>query len=255
MLIDTHCHLDFKDFDEDRNEVLERSRRAGVKAIINVGSSMEGSRRSMELARANDLIFASIGIHPHEADKICPGDLEIFEGFFSAPKVLAVGEIGLDYYRDMSSRANQKKLFAALLEKARRKDLPVIVHDREAHEDTLSILKDVMGDKIRGVMHCFSGDEAFLSRCLDAGLHVSFTCNITFKNAQGLRDMVRLAPMDRIFVETDAPFLAPQDHRGRRNEPGFVRYAAEEIARIKGLSFEETARITTENAERLFRPG
>lgn len=253
MLIDTHCHLDFKDFNSDRNDVLKRARDMGVASIINVGSSMEGTARSIQLAKDNDFIYTAVGIHPHEADAVSENDIRLFAGFLNNPKVVALGEIGLDYYRDVSSKENQKKLFIRLLETAKDADLPLIIHNREAHKDMIDILKNIAGGSVNGVMHCFSGDEAFLKTCLDMGFFISFTCNITYKNAGRLREIVKLVPMDRLLVETDAPFLAPQDFRGKRNEPMHVRYVAEEVARIKGLNFDEAAKITTCNAQRLFK--
>jgi len=253
MLIDTHCHLDFKDFNDDRSDVLKRARDSGVMSIINVGSSMEGTARSIQIARDNGFIYAAIGIHPHEADSVSENDIRLFAGFLDKPKVVAIGEIGLDYYKDISSRENQKKLFISLLKTAKEAGLPLIIHNREAHADMIDILKNIAGDSVKGVMHCFSGDRAFLKTCLDMGFFISFACNITYKNAGRLREIVKLAPMDRLLLETDAPFLAPQDFRGKRNEPMHVRYVAEEISKIKDLSFEEVAKITTENAQKLFR--
>ncbi|MDP2911046.1 MAG: TatD family hydrolase [Candidatus Omnitrophota bacterium] len=253
MLIDTHCHLDFKDFKDDRDAVLKRSIDSGVGVIINVGSSMEGTARSIELAAENDFIYAAAGIHPHEADKARETDMKLFAEFLDKPKVVAVGEIGLDYYRNISSKENQKKLFEELLQKAKEKTLPLIIHNRESHQDMLDILSNVIGSHVFGVMHCFSGDEMFLKKCLDRGFFISFTCNITYKNAGKLREIAKLVPMDRLLIETDAPFLAPQDFRGKRNEPAYVKYAAEEIAKIKGISFEEVSNITTLNAKKLFR--
>jgi len=252
MLIDTHCHLDFKDFDDDRDNVLKRARDTGVKAIINVGSSMEGTKRSIQIAQDNDFIYAAIGIHPHEADSVSENDIKLFAEFVNKPKVVAIGEIGLDYYRNISSKENQKKLFISLLKTAKDADLPLIIHNREAHKDMIDILKSVMGNSVRGVMHCFSGDEAFLKTCLDMGFFISFTCNITYKNAVSLREIVKLVPMDRLLVETDAPFLSPQNFRGKRNEPMYVRYALEEIVRIRELDFDKAAEITTNNAIKLF---
>jgi len=252
MLTDTHCHLDFKDFESDREDVINRSREQGLGFIINVGSSLEGTIKSVEIAERHDLIYAAIGIHPHYADEVRDVDVDTFKKYFGSKKVVAVGEIGLDYYKRTSSKENQKNLFIRLLEEAKDKHFPVIIHNRDAHEDTLSILKDVMGNSVKGVMHCFSGNEIFLKRCLDLGLFVSFTCNLTFKNADKLREVARLVPMDRLLIETDAPFLAPQVFRGKRNEPGYVRYLAEELSRIKNLSFEEVADTTTGNAEKLF---
>ncbi len=253
MLIDTHCHLDFKDFKDDMDAVLKRSRDSGIRFIINIGSSMEGTALSIRIAGENDFIYAAIGIHPHEADSVTENDIKLFAEFLNKPKVVAIGEIGLDYYKNISSRENQKKLFIRLLETAKPANLPLIIHNRDAHIDIIDILKDIIGSSVSGVMHCFSGDEKFLKICLDIGFFISFTCNITYKNADKLREIVKLVPMDRLLIETDAPFLAPQDFRGKRNEPMHVRYVAEEVARIKGLSFEEVAKITTDNAIRLFR--
>nr|MBU1328486.1 TatD family hydrolase [Candidatus Omnitrophota bacterium] len=253
MLIDTHCHLDFKDFKDDMDAVLKRSRDSGIRFIINVGSSMEGTARSIRIAGENDFIYAAIGIHPHEADSVTENDIRLFTEFLNKPKIVAIGEIGLDYYKNISSRENQKKLFIRLLETTKPANLPLIIHNRDAHTDMIDILKDIIGSSVSGVMHCFSGDEKFLKICLDMGFFISFTCNITYKNADKLREIVKLVPMDRLLVETDAPFLAPQDFRGKRNEPMYVRYVAEEVAMIKGMSFEETAKITTDNAIRLFK--
>lgn len=253
MLIDTHCHLDFKDFEADREEVLRRSRSEGIGFIINVGSSLDGTRRSIEIAGRNDFVYAAAGIHPHEADRVTEDDLSAFKRYLVSRKVVAIGEIGLDYYKDISSKGNQKRLFAKLLEDAKDRDLPLIIHNRDAHADAIAILKDVMGLPIKGVMHCFSGDRVFLGKCLDAGMFVSFTCNLTFKNAGGLRDVAKLVPIDRLLLETDAPFLAPQAFRGKRNEPRYVRYLAEELSRIKGVSFEQVADTTTKNAIGLFK--
>ncbi|MFA5389352.1 MAG: TatD family hydrolase, partial [Candidatus Omnitrophota bacterium] len=252
MLIDTHCHLDFDDFNDDRPDVLKRARDAGVACIINVGSSMEGSARSVRMSEENDFIYASVGIHPHEADKVKADDIKTLAEFLKNPKVKAIGEIGLDYYRNISSKENQKKLFISFLELARSTGLPLIIHCREAHSDMAAILKNIMGGAVKGVMHCFSGDEAFLKTCLDMRLFISFTCNITYKNAVGLREIVKITPMDRLLIETDAPFLAPQDFRGKRNEPAYVRYAAKEAADVKGMDIGEVEKITTDNAIRLF---
>jgi len=253
MLIDTHCHLDFKDFKDDLKAVLGRSIDSGVGFIINVGSSVDGTARSIKIAEENEFIYASIGIHPHEADKTTEDEIKSFARFLSSPKVVAIGEIGLDYYKNISSKENQRKLFIRLLEIAKTAHLPLIIHNRDANADTINILNNIMGGQVSGVIHCFSGDEKFLKTCLDMGFFISFTCNITYKNAIALREVVKLVPMDRLLIETDAPFLAPQAFRGKRNEPMYVRYAAEEIVRIKGISFEEVADTTTENARQLFR--
>ncbi len=252
MLIDSHCHLDFEAFDADREDVIGRSREAGIGFIVNVGSSLEGTKASLELAGKYDFIYAAAGIHPHEADKIREKELNEFESLLAARKIAAIGEIGLDYFKNFSSKENQKKLFIALLKVARGKNLPLIIHNRDAHEDTMSVLRNTMGGSVKGVMHCFSGDKTLLDECLDLGLHVSFTCNITFKKAENLRDVVREAPLERLLLETDAPFLAPQAFRGKRNEPSYLKFLAEKISEIKNVSFEEVAGVTSENAKNLF---
>ncbi|MFC1666853.1 TatD family hydrolase [Candidatus Omnitrophota bacterium] len=255
MLVDTHCHLDFKAFESDRDDVVMRSISEGIGFIVNVGSSLEGTRRSIEIAERYDLVYAAAGIHPHDADRVKQDDLELFKGCFSGNKVVAIGEIGLDYYKNIASRDNQKRLFVKLLEEAKTRKLPLIIHNRDAHADIMDILKDIMPLPVKGVMHCFSGDKVFLKKCLDMGIFISFTCNITFKNASRLREVARLVPADRLLLETDAPFLAPQIFRGKRNEPCYVKYLAEELARMKDLSFEEIADITTRNAKELFKFG
>ena len=252
MLIDTHAHLDFEDFDKDRDEVIKRSFDQGLAAIINVGSSVEGTERSVQLAGQNEFIYASIGIHPHDADKTDDKDLNLVRSFVGHKKVVAVGEIGLDYYRNISSKEKQRDLFIALLMEAKKKNLPVIIHNRDANDDTMSILNDIMDKPVKAVMHCFSGNREFLDSCLGLGLFVSFTGSITFKNASLLRDVVKAVPIERLMVETDCPFLSPQIFRGRRNEPLYVKYVAEEIARIKGLSIEEVEDVTTNTARSFF---
>ncbi|MFH1478704.1 MAG: TatD family hydrolase [Candidatus Omnitrophota bacterium] len=255
MLIDTHCHLDFKDFKDDMPLVIERAKKDGIEAIINVGSSVAGTKKSIELASEFDIIYAAAGIHPHDADITSEKDLSVFRDHLEEGKrkIVAIGEIGLDYYKNRSRKENQKRLFIALLEEAKKRDLPIIIHNRDAHQDTISILKGVLGSSIKGVMHCFSGDKDFLKVCLDLGMYISFTCNLTFKNAEMLREVAKLVPMDRLLLETDSPFLAPQVFRGKRNEPAYIVHLARLIAEIKGIEFEETARETTYNAKRLFK--
>ncbi len=253
MLIDTHCHLDFAQFDTDREAVIKRAGDAGIGFILNVGSSIEGSRHSIELAKKYERIFASVGIHPHEVGNLSEDGIKNLEEMLKEPKVLAIGEVGLDYFKSEVPKETQKICLRDFIELAKTKNYPLIIHNREADEDILEILKNSLGSKITGVMHCFSGDENFLKNCLNMGLYISFTCNLTFKNAGRLREITKLVPIERLLLETDAPFLAPQVFRGRRNEPSYIRYLAEELAGIKQISFEEVARITTENAIRLFR--
>jgi len=250
MFVDTHCHLDFPEFNPDREEVIARAQSQGIDFIVNIGSSLAGSRVSLELSRRYDFIYASVGLHPHEADKYDQNTHAELVELAKCDKVVAIGEIGLDYYRNYSKAENQKKLFSSLLKLAKERNLPVIIHNRLAQQDTVEILKGYL--PLAAVVHCFSGDETFLKECLDLGFFVSFTCNITYKKADNLRRLVSKAPLERLFLETDCPFLPPEGFRGRRNEPVYVKLLAQEIARIKGVDFQEVARITTENAKIFF---
>ena len=249
-MIDTHCHIDFTQFDADRDQVIRRAKENGIDYLINIGSSLEGSKASVELSRRYDNVYAAIGIHPHEADMFKEKDSSILRELAKDKKVVAIGEIGLDYYKNFSKAENQKPLFVSLIGLAKDLDLPLVIHSRNAQDDTLKFLKEKM--PLRGVVHCFSGDENFLRECLDLGFFVSFTCNITYKNAQDLREVVRLTPLERIFLETDAPYLAPEGLRGRRNEPANVKILAQEVAVIKEISIEEVSRVTTESAIKFF---
>jgi TatD DNase family protein len=250
MLIDSHCHLDFPELSSDLEAVLARAKSEGVGYIINIGASLEGSIRSLELAAKYDFIFASVGLHPHEADKFNQ-DIENELSILAAKeKVVAIGEAGLDYYKNYSAIENQRVLFKAMLRLAKEKNLPLVIHSREAQADTLKILKEEAIKK--AVVHCFSGDELFLRQCLDAGFFISFTCNITYKKAQGLRDLIVKMPLERLMLETDAPFLAPEGLRGRRNEPGNVKILAQEISRLRGVSLEEISEITSQNTINFF---
>jgi TatD DNase family protein len=219
MLIDTHCHLDFPEFDSDREDVIRRCRENGIEALINIGSSVEGSRRSVELAGKHDAIFA-------------------------------IGEIGLDYYKNYSSKSNQRKMFIALVRLAKDLDLPLVIHNRQAPDEVLGVLKEEA--PLRGVVHCFSEDKNFLQECLNIGFYISFTCNITYKKADNLRELVRQVPLERLLLETDAPFLPPQEFRGRRNEPLHVRELARKISDLRNIAPEEVAAVTTGNARKLF---
>jgi len=250
MFIDTHCHLDFEQFDNDREEVIQRAKELGIDYIINIGSSLAGSEKSIELAKKYDFIFATVGIHPHEADNFNEETKEKLYVLAKNPKVVAIGEIGLDYFKSYSSKESQERLFLCLIDLAKQLNLPLVIHCRDAQRDILKILKQ---EKInKAVVHCFSGDEDFLDSCLKEGFFISFTCNVTYKNAQHLREMIRIVPLNRLMLETDAPFLPPQQFRGKRNEPAYVRFLAKFIAEIKGVEIEALGRITTENAKEFF---
>lgn len=250
MFIDTHCHLDFPQFNQDRDKVIKRFRAESIEYVINIGSSVKGSIDSLDLSEEYDFIYASIGIHPHEADNFDKKSENSIRQLAKKEKVVAIGEIGLDYFKNYSKLENQKPLFTSMLQLAKELDKPIVIHSRQAQIDTLKIIKESM--PVRGVVHCFSGDADFLRECLDLGLFVSFTCNITYKNANALRAVVKETPLEKLFLETDAPYLAPEGLRGSRNEPAYVKLLAEEIARIKEISIEEVARATTANAKLFF---
>lgn len=250
QLIDTHCHLDFPEFDQNRDEVIGRAKEKGVYCAINIGSSIEGSRKSVELSRKYDYFYSTVGIHPHEADKIDNDAINIIRELAKEDRVVAIGETGLDYLNNFSKPQNQVPLFLSQLKLAKELNLPLVIHTREAKTDTLRILKEAM--PVKAVVHCFSGDKDFLDECLGLGFFVSFTCNITYKKANGLREMVKLTPLDRLMLETDAPYLSPEGFRGKRNEPMQVRLLAEFVSCLKEVSLEEIARKTTENAVNFF---
>ncbi|MCX5710430.1 MAG: TatD family hydrolase [Candidatus Omnitrophica bacterium] len=251
MLIDSHAHLDFPEFDSDRDAVISAAIAKGIEFIVNIGSSLESSQNSVELSRKYSSIYAAVGVHPHEADKFDDNVCEAIAKLAGEKKVVAIGEIGLDFYKNYSGRENQIALFRALLKVAKNIALPVVIHTREAQIETLDIIREYM--PLRAVVHCFSGDVQFLNKCLDLGFFISFTCNITYKKAQNLREMLKLTPIDRLMLETDCPYLSPEGFRGKRNDPSFVKLLAEEAARIKGISFEEVERATTANVRSLFR--
>jgi len=254
-LIDTHAHLEMPQFDGDRDEVIKRTVESGISLIIDVGSDLSGSRTALELARRYDFIYASAGIHPHEVKGVTIETYKEIRELLSDPKVVAVGEIGLDYYKDYSPRDIQQREFINQIRIAKEFKKPVIVHSRDAREDTLKILKDEKVSEIGGIMHCFSGDEEMARRCMDMGFYISFAGPVTYPNADKLRKVVKSIPTNRLLTETDCPYLAPQQMRGKRNEPAYVRYVAEKIAEVKGLSLEDIERIIELNVYNLFRIG
>ncbi len=249
LLFDTHAHLDFPKLREDLDGVLERAADAGVERIVAIGASdgLESNYRALEIARAHDHIRCTAGIHPHDAS-VC--DDEVFEtiaGEFSElPQVVAIGETGLDYHYDNSPRQKQRQVFRRFLQLAIDVDKPVVIHSREAEEDTIELLKEVGNS--RGILHCFSGSREFAEAGLELGFHISFSGIPTFNSARKLLDIASDVPADRILVETDAPFLAPVPKRGRTNEPAFVRHTAARIAEARGESLEDFSRQTFQNA-------
>jgi len=257
MLVDTHCHLDFPEFDSDREEVIRAANSAGIAYFVNIGSSLKSSQDSVKLAAKHDNIYAVVGIHPHEADSVKEETINEIKELAKNKKIVAIGEIGLDFYlpagrkgKNFSKPEHQLALFTSLLNVAKESNLPAVIHTRQAQSETLKILKNAM--PVRAVIHCFSGDAEFLQMCLSLGFYISYTCNITYKKAQDLREMVKLTPLDKLILETDSPYLPPEGQRGKRNTPLNVKVAAEEVSRIKGVSFEEVSDITTANAFKFF---
>ncbi|VAX32539.1 Uncharacterized metal-dependent hydrolase YcfH [hydrothermal vent metagenome] len=251
--IDTHCHLDMADFDPDRDEVIARARDAEIVAIITIGSDLKGSEGAVRIAGEYDFIYAAVGIHPHDAKDYTSDTAEKIRVWSGEKKVVAIGETGLDYHYDHSPRDVQREVFEKQLGLALELDLPVIVHCREAKDDTLKILS---GSGIsRGVLHCFSGDMDMAERVMAMGLYISFAGTVTFKNAKKLQEIAAVIPDEYLLVETDAPYLSPVPLRGRRNEPSFLLHTARKLAELRDVGFEDIARITTLNAGRLFGIG
>ncbi len=255
MLIDTHAHLEMREFNDDREDVIKRAREAGVEYIVTIGTTVESSRDAVLLADKYDFIYAAIGIHPHEVKDILHPAYDILRHFAQHKKVVAYGEIGLDYFYEHSPRTDQKRKFRDMLREARELDLPVIIHDRDAHDDTLQIISEEWSPDLGGVMHCFSGDAAMARKLVELGFSLGVAGPVTFPKAEALREVIRQVPIEHLLVETDAPYLAPQPMRGKRNEPAFVRHTTEMIAKIKGLTFDDVSRITSFNAMQLFGIG
>jgi len=253
-LIDTHAHLDSRRFRSVREHVIERAATAGVKAIINVGASLASSQAAVALAEAYPQIYAAVGVHPHDAKTVTGKTLEELRALALHPKVVAIGEIGLDFFRDLSPRDKQRQAFKQQLALAGEIRKPVIIHDRDAHSQIMAILRQWVqgGHQPAGVLHCFSGDLAMAQEAIELGFYISIAGPLTFKNARSLRELVRQLPLEKLLLETDCPYLAPHPHRGKRNEPAYVKFVAQEVARVKGLSPEKVARITSGNAQALF---
>lgn len=256
MLFDTHAHYDDARFDADRDALLRAMPENGVGLILNPGCDVETSRKALSYAQTYPHVYAAVGYHPENieglSDEAVADGLREIEAMAADPRVRAIGEIGLDYYwvKDPAERKRQQEVFRAQMRMAGRLGLPVIVHDREAHLDCLTIAEQY--PNVRGVFHCYSGSAEFAQRLLDLGWYISFTGVITFKNAKKALDVIRMMPMDRIMVETDAPYMAPEPYRGKRNSSLYVHRMVETIAEVKGLPVEEVVRMTTENGKRLF---
>jgi TatD DNase family protein len=259
-LIDSHAHLDFRQFDDDREAVIARARESGLVAIVNAGASLESSRASVALADQIDFVYATVGIHPHDAKTANRAALAELRALAQHPKVVAVGEIGLDYYRDLSPRPVQRRAFADQLALATELELPVVIHSRDAHDDVLDTLRDWVASPPRaggtggghGVMHSYAAGPERLEEVLEMGFYISISGPVTFKKAERLREVAAKVPSNRLLVETDCPYLTPEPHRGKRNEPANVRYVAQTIAHARNVTPRKIALATTDNARRLF---
>lgn len=252
MLVDSHCHLDFPDLAGRLPDVLRRMQENQVGMAVCIGVNLEDFPKVLALAEGHQNLFSTVGVHPEYTDVEEPG-LEKLVALAAHPKVIAIGETGLDYYWQKDKPEWQRERFRTHIRAARACGKPLVVHTRESAVDTLRLLKEEGADAVGGVMHCFTEDWGVATQALDLGFHLSFSGIVTFKNALIVKDVAQKCPLDRMLIETDAPYLAPTPYRGKQNEPAYVRYVAEEIGRLRSLAFEEVARVTTENFIRLFK--
>jgi len=251
-MIDSHAHLTLPQFDNDRDMVIQRALDVGLTHIITVGIDMEDCKKALNLAQQQEIISVSVGIHPHDAKSVDNGTYGELKDLAKQERVVAIGEIGLDFYRNLSPQKTQVRCFREQLQLARDVSLPVIIHDREAHREIVDMLQQEKAEEIGGVIHCFSGDWTMAKICMDMGFYISIPGTVTFKASGVYQDLVRDIPLDRLLIETDCPFLSPHPYRGKRNEPAHVRFVAEAIARIKGKDIAEIAELTTRNTQKLF---
>jgi len=253
MLIDSHAHLEMPEFKEDIEEVIERAKSSGVEYIFTVGTEKKDWGKTIEIANTYPSVYALLGVHPHNAKEIDNETYPLLKSFCQNERVRALGEIGLDFYRNLSPREIQLKRFREQIGLAKELGLPVVVHDREAHKETIEILRDEKAEECGGIIHCFSGDYEMAKECINMGFYISIPGSITFRNAEVFRGIVKKIPLEYILIETDAPFLTPEPFRGKRNEPSFVKYTAKKIAELKRVSFENVAEITSDNALKVYR--
>ncbi|WAH39096.1 TatD family hydrolase [Alicyclobacillus dauci] len=252
MLFDTHCHLMDEQFVDDLDDVLSRARQEGVTRIVIPAVDVPTAHRAIAIAEANPGVYAAVGVHPEAAKDVPAEDFAEVERLAQHPKVVAIGEIGLDYYWDAAPRPEQQSVMRRQVEIAKRVQLPIIVHNRESTADIVELLKDSGASQVRGVMHCFSETLDVAKECMELGFYISFGGPVTFKKADDVREVAANIPADRLLVETDSPYLTPHPFRGKRNEPARVRLVAEKLAEIRGVSLSELAAQTTSNALELF---
>lgn len=253
MLFDTHAHLNAEQFAEDQAEVIRRAKENGVSRIVNIGFNRETIPTSMALAEQYDFIYTAVGWHPQDAKDMREEDYDWLRDLSRHEKVVAIGEIGLDYYWDTSPKDVQKVVFRRQIQLAKELKLPIIIHNRDAHQDVVDILREEKAAEVGGIMHCFSGSLEMAKECVEMNFYISLGGPVTFKNAKKPKEVAKEIPIERLLIETDCPYLTPEPYRGKRNESGYVRYVAEAIAELRGLSVEELAEHTTSNAKRLFR--
>ena len=259
-MIETHAHLDFPDYDKDRDDVIQRAKSSGISAIINVGSSIQGSLASVELAKNYNFIYAACGVHPHDAKTVSPDTIENIKKLItSTNRVVAIGEVGIDLYRNLSPKDIQYNVLSDFLKMSKDLGLPLIIHCREEAPDKqeasdmlFQAMRETLDMPYKGVMHCFSGNEHLLKTCLDAGLYVSYTCNVTYKKADNLRAVLKKTPLERLLLETDSPFLSPREKRGTRNEPANIQHLLKAVSESMGISEQEIENQTDRNAHNLF---
>ncbi|AUG58817.1 MAG TPA: TatD family deoxyribonuclease [Ruminiclostridium sp.] len=253
MFFDSHAHYDDRRFDNDREEIIKDAFNNGVSYILNASSSRKSVAETVSLANEFEKIYAAVGIHPHDAKDMDEDFLEELKNYAKNPKVVAVGEIGLDYHYDFSPRDTQKFWFKRQINLAKELKLPIIIHDREAHKDVLDIVKSEKAGEVGGVFHCFSGSVEMAREVLNNNFYISLAGPVTFKNARKAAEVAEYVPIDRLLIETDCPYLTPEPYRGKRNYSAYVKYVAEKIAEIKGMELEEVAEKTTANAKKLFK--
>ncbi|MDH2454693.1 TatD family hydrolase [Priestia megaterium] len=252
MLFDTHVHLNAEQYEDDLQEVINRALEKGVQNMVVVGFDEPTIKKAIQIAETYDFIYASVGWHPVDAVDMTDEHLAWIEELAQHPKVVALGEMGLDYHWDKSPKEVQKDVFRRQIRLARKVNLPIIIHNRDATEDVVTILKEEHVEEVGGIMHCFTGSIEVAKQCMDMNMYISFGGPVTFKNAKKPKEVATELPLDKLLIETDCPYLTPHPFRGKRNEPGYVSYVAEQIAELKGITYEELAAMTTANAKKLF---
>jgi TatD DNase family protein len=252
VFVDSHAHLQWNSFIDDFELVLERAKKTQVCCIVNIGFDLDSCIKGVKLANTYPELYASIGIHPHSANEFNDTTLSTLKTLATNPKVVAIGEVGLDYFRNLSTKEAQMKAFEAQLSLAYELNLPVVIHDREAHDDILKVLSKYNG-KLNGIMHCFSGDIKIAQQCIDMGFLISFAGNVTYPKAYQLHEAAKYVALDNMLIETDCPFLTPQEMRGKRNEPSYLVMTANKIAALKDVSIDDVAAVTTKNAKTIYR--